>query len=66
METLSEHNKRVSSAGVSCDKCGAAMEYDLGAERREQESPWRTQSHRGRPVVCPKCGYTGRLQNGWV
>lgn len=66
METLSEHNKRVGSAGVACDKCGTGMDYDIQREKAERNSIMQFETRTGRPVTCPKCGFTGRLQSGWA
>ena len=67
LETLSDHNKRVGSAGVACDKCGTGMNHDREKERMErQQSSWPVVKPDGQPVKCPKCGYTGRLLNSWV
>lgn len=64
METLSEHNKRVGDAGVSCDDCGAGMNYDWDTEQMERQS-FIYPPRQGRPVKCPKCHTTGRLFSGW-
>lgn len=66
LETLSEHNKRVGSAGVACDKCGAGMEHDAQTQRWERMDLPTTafEPRRGEPVICPKCGYKGRKYYG--
>lgn len=64
METLKEHNARVGSAGVACDKCGAGMNIDVQKKRLERMSV-TFEPLIGEPVVCPKCGYTGRKHHGF-
>jgi hypothetical protein len=63
LKTLADHNTEVGTAHVACDKCGAGMNYDRATEQREQQNDSRVFPHPlrdGKPVVCPKCGYTGR------
>ena len=66
METLSEHNKRVGSAGVACDNCGTGMDIDRSRQQMERQSAGWPTAREGTPVVCPKCGLLGRMLNCWA
>jgi DNA-directed RNA polymerase subunit RPC12/RpoP len=63
MKSLREHNEAIQRlegtahfAGVSCDACGAEMQYDGGVEP-SFDQPYRR-------VRCPACKSTGFKREG--